>query len=220
MNATGFTAPHLVHSSVLFPPGKTSGDPEQGSEDRDRLPSKGRGVLPLSWDWGPFPEGALRTVFSEFSCKRPPTHAPQSFHRHLPSAPLGQLSRPRFTVPLEACGLEVMTPVVYSRRPLKRGTPRTTPGFRHTHPKASRYTHPKTCRHTHPKACVCLCRPLDHESQARSCCQAHFDWACPEVLQWMHVVCDSFFVVCVGSVGGLARCRLVGNEFLLIYFCE
>ena len=118
--------PFLVHSSVLFPPGKTSGDPEQGAKDTDRLPSKGRGVLRLSWDWGPLPAGALRTVFLAFSCKRPLTHATQSFHSHLPFAPSGQLSRPCFTVPLEACGLEVTTPVDYPRRPLKRGTPRTT----------------------------------------------------------------------------------------------
>ena len=33
---------------------------------------------------------------------------------------------------------------------------------------------------------------------------AHFDWAGPEVLQWMYVVCDSVLL----CVGGRARCQL------------
>ena len=40
------------------------GDPKQGPEDRDRIPSKGRGVPPQDGDWGPPSEGALRTVLT------------------------------------------------------------------------------------------------------------------------------------------------------------
>ena len=79
--------PHLVHPSVLNPSGHTWGDPEQSSEDRDRLPSKGRGVPPQSREWGPPPEGALRTVLSAVLRQRLPTHATQSSNRHLPSRP-------------------------------------------------------------------------------------------------------------------------------------
>ena len=32
------------HPNVLLPPGQSGGDPEQGSEYRDRMPPKGRGV--------------------------------------------------------------------------------------------------------------------------------------------------------------------------------
>ena len=92
---------HLVHSSVFLRSEQTWGDPEQGSEDRDRLLSKGRGVLPQSRDWGPPPEATLRTVLSAVLCQRPPTPIPQSPIRHF-------LSRPRplkahTTAFLEAC---------------------------------------------------------------------------------------------------------------------
>ena len=56
-------------------------------EDPDRLPSKGRSVLPHSRDWGPPPEGSLRTVLLAVLCQRPTTPTPQSPNRHLTCRP-------------------------------------------------------------------------------------------------------------------------------------
>ena len=53
--------------------------------------------------------------------------------------------------------------------------------------------------------CVCLCGPLDHARVNQDV--AHFDWAGPEVLQWMPDVCDSV-LLCVCCVGGCDQCRL------------
>ena len=59
----------------------------EGSNYRDRLPSKRRDVPPQRRDCGHLLRSALRTVFSAVLCQRPPTLAPQSFIRHLPSLP-------------------------------------------------------------------------------------------------------------------------------------
>ena len=60
-----------------------------GSEDHYRLSSKSRDVPPQSRDCGHLHGGggggALRTVISAVLCQRPPTLAPSSFNRHLPS---------------------------------------------------------------------------------------------------------------------------------------
>ena len=76
---------HLVHPNVLNTPGQTWSDPEQGSEDNDRFPSKGHSVPLQSRDCCPPPEGALITLFSAVLCQRPPTNASQSSYGHLTS---------------------------------------------------------------------------------------------------------------------------------------
>ena len=55
--------PHLAHPIIFLTSGQTGGDPEQGSEDRDRMPPKGRGVSHQSRDWGPPLEGESETLF-------------------------------------------------------------------------------------------------------------------------------------------------------------
>ena len=60
--------PHRVHPYILNPPGQAWGDPEQGPEDCDRLPPKGRFVPPRSGDWDRPPERALGTMLPAVLC--------------------------------------------------------------------------------------------------------------------------------------------------------
>ena len=120
---------YLFHLCVLNPSGQTWDDLEWSSENRDRLPSKGRGVPPQSRDWGPPLEGALRNVLTVVQYKRPLTNSPQSSYRHFsrsrPSPTQGQLCRPRTK---ETCEIEVTTspplPLSYlwGRGVLEKGT--------------------------------------------------------------------------------------------------
>ena len=96
--------PHVAHSSVLNPPGRTCGDPEQGSKDHNQLTSKSRIDPHQSRDWGPPLEGAPSTVCADVLRQRSQTNEFQSPHSHpqLKSSQ-GHLPRPHSIAPSEDC---------------------------------------------------------------------------------------------------------------------
>ena len=73
---------HMVHPRVLNIPGQTWCDPEQGSDDRNRLPSKAAVSHLRAENW----VLSLRVQqLSAVLCQRPPTYVLQSSNSHLPS---------------------------------------------------------------------------------------------------------------------------------------